>query len=70
MIMHDKMDHAKIASSKFSHKTKHFDGITKLSLFVTNMLVHGHGDLEYVHYGLDLYPFDANYIVGSIAKLL
>ena len=68
--MHDKMDHAKIASPVFSHKTKHLDGFTKLLVSVTGMLAHGHGDVRYAHYGLDLYPHDANYTVGSIAKLL
>ena len=69
-IMHDKMDHAKTASPVFSHKTKHLDGLTKLPLSVTRMLAHGHGDVRYAHYGLDLYPHDANYTVGSFAKLL
>ena len=69
-IMHDKMDHAKTASHVFSHKTKHLDGLTKLPLSVTRMLAHGHGDVRYAHYGLDLYPHDANYTVGSFAKLL
>ena len=69
-IMHEKMDHAKTASPVFSHKTKHLDGLTKLPLSVTGMLAHGHSDVRYVHYGLDLYPHDANYIVGSFAKLL
>ena len=69
-IMHDKMDHAKTASRVFSHKTKHLDGLTKLPLSVTGMLAHGHGDVRYAHYCLDLYPHDANYTVGSFAKLL
>ena len=69
-IMHDKMDHVKTASPIFSHKTKHLDGFMKLPVSVTGMLAHGHGDVRYAHYGLDLYPHDANYIVGSIAKLL
>ena len=69
-IMHDKMDHAKTASLVFSHKTKHLDGFMKLPVSVTGMLAHGHGDVRYAHYGLDLYPHDANYTVGSIAKLL
>ena len=34
------------------------------------MIAHGHGDERYAHYGLDLYPHDANYTVGSFAKLL
>ena len=42
----------------------------KLPVSMTRMLAHGHGDVRYVHYGLDLYPHDANYTVGSIAKLL
>ena len=53
----------------FSHKTKHLDGFTKLLISIFGMLAHGHGDVRYAHYGLDLYPHDANYIVGSIAKL-
>ena len=69
-IIHDKMDHAKTTSPVFSHKMKHLDGLTKLPLFVTGMLAHGDGDVRYVHYGLDLYPHDANYTVGSFAKLL
>ena len=69
-IMHDKMDHTKTASPVFSHKTKHLDGLTKLPLSVTDMLAHGHGDVRYAHYRLDLYPHDANYTVGSFAKLL
>ncbi len=69
-IMHDKMDHAKTASPVFSHKTKHLDGLMKLPVSVTGMLAHGHGDVRYAHYGLDLYSHDSNYTVGSFAKLL
>ena len=67
--MHDKMNHAKIAFPMFSHKTKHLDGITKLPLSVTSMLAHGHDNVRYAHYRLDLYPHDTNYTVGSFAKL-
>ena len=69
-IMHDKMDHAKTASPVFFHKTKHLHGFTKLPIFLTRMLAHGHGDVRYAHYRLNLYPHDANYSIGSIAKLL
>ena len=34
------------------------------------MLAHGHGDVRYMHYKLDLYPHDANYTVELFAKLL
>ena len=42
----------------------------KLPLAVTRMIVHGHGDVRYAHYSLDIYPSDLNHTVGSIAKLL
>ena len=69
-IMHDKMDHSKTASPVLSHKTKHLDGLTKLPISVTRILAHGHGDVRYAHYGLDIYPHDVNYTVGSFARLL
>ena len=68
--MHDKMDHTKSASFVFTYKTMHLDGLMKLPLSVAGMLGHGHGDVKYTHYGLDLYPHDANYTVISFAKLL
>ena len=34
------------------------------------MIAHGHGDVWYAHYGLDIFPSDSNHTVGSIAKLL
>ena len=70
IIMHDKMDHAKTASPVFSYKTKDLDVFTKLPVSVIGMLAYGHGDVRYAHYGLDSYLHDANYTVGSIAKLL
>ena len=42
----------------------------KLPISVTGMLAHGHGDVRYAHYGLDIYPHDVNYTVGSFARLL
>jgi hypothetical protein len=69
-IIHDKMDHAKTASLVFSHKTKQLDGLMKLPVTVTGLLAHGHGDARYAHYGLDIFAHDANYTVGSFAKLL
>jgi hypothetical protein len=69
-IIHDKMDHAKTASPVFSHKTKQLDGLMKLPVAATGMLAHGHGDVRYAHYGLDIFAHDANYTVGLFAKLL
>ena len=42
----------------------------KLPVSVTGMIAHGHGDVRYAHYGLDIFPSDSNHTVGSIAKLL
>jgi hypothetical protein len=69
-IIHDKMDHSKTASPHFSHKNKVTDFLMKLPVAVTGMIAHGHGDVRYAHYGLDIYPSDSNHTVGSIVKLL
>ena len=69
-VMHDKMDHAKTASPVFSHKNKELDGLPKLPVSVIGMIAHGHGNVQYAHYGLDVFPHDLNYTVGSMAKLL
>ena len=68
--MHDKMDHSKTASPALSHKIKHVDGLTRLPISVIGMLAHGHGDVRYAHYGLDIYAHDVNYSVASFAKPL
>ena len=64
------MDHGKIACSCFASKNKDIVMLTKLRLFVTCMMAHGHGDERYAHYALDMYPRDCNHIVGSFARLL
>ena len=69
-IIHDKMDHSKTASPHFSHKSKATDSFMKLPVAVTGMIAHGHGDIRYAHYGLDIFPTDSNHTIGSIAKLL
>jgi hypothetical protein len=69
-IIHDKMDHSKIASPHFSHKNKSTEAFMKLPVLVTGMIAHGHGDIRYAHYALDLYLANLNHTVGSIAKVL
>jgi hypothetical protein len=69
-IIHDKMDHSKTASPHYSHKNKGTDSFMKMPVAVTGMIAHGHGDVRYAHYGLDIFPTDSNHTVGSIAKLL
>jgi hypothetical protein len=41
----------------------------KLHISITGMLVHGHRDVCYDHYGLDLFSHDSNYTIRSFAKL-
>ena len=69
-VMHDKMDHAKTPSPVFSHKSKELDNLVKLPVSVTGMIAHGHGDVRYADYGLDIFSHDSNYTIGSMAKLL
>jgi len=69
-IIYDKMDHSKIASSHYSHKNKGTNSFMKMHVAVRGMIVHGHGDVQYAHYGLDIFSTNLNHIVGSIAKLL
>jgi hypothetical protein len=69
-IIHDKMDHSKTTCPHFSYKNKAVDSFMKLPVAVTGMVAHGHGDVRYAHYGLDIYQSDSNHIVDSIAKLL
>jgi hypothetical protein len=69
-IIHDKMDHSKTTSPHFPQKNKSTEAFMKLPVSMTGMIAHGHGDIQYAHYALDLYPANSNHIVGSIAKVL
>ena len=69
-IIHDKMDHSKTASLHFSHKSKAIDSFMKMPIAITGMIAHGHSDVRYAHYGLDIFPTNSNHTVGSIARLL
>jgi hypothetical protein len=64
------MDHSRTAFPHFSYKNKAVDSFMKLPVTVTRMITHGHRDVQYAYYGLDIYPSNLNHIVGSIAKLL
>jgi hypothetical protein len=43
-VIHDKMDHAKIASSSLQVVNKMIYGLGKLPITLTSMISHGHGD--------------------------
>lgn len=69
-IMYDKIDHLKIVTPVFFHKTKTLDGLMRLLVSITSMRTHGHGDVWYAHYGLDMFAHDVNYTMGLFLKLL
>jgi hypothetical protein len=69
-IIHDKMDHAKTASPCFASKTKSTDSFIRLPAAMTGMIAHGHGDVKFAYFSLDLYPGDSNHTISSVAKLL
>ena len=64
------MDHLKTSSPHFSHKNKHMDSFMKLPISVTKLIIHGHSDVRYAHYRLDIFPSDSNHTMSSIEKLL
>ena len=66
-IIHDKMDHSKTTSPHFFHKSKSVDSFIKLPVSAIGMIAHGHGNLRYAHYGLDIYKMNSNDTMGSIA---
>ena len=70
IVMHNKMDHAKTTSPVFSHKSKELESLVKLLVSMTGMIAHKHGDKHYAHNELDIFPYDSNYTIGLMAKLL
>jgi len=42
----------------------------KMPIAVTGIIAHGHGNIWYAYYGLDIFSIDSNHTVGSIARLL
>ena len=69
-IIHDKMDYGKTALPVFAHKNKRVDKYERFPISIAGMIAHGHSDVNYAHYVLDMYPSDANFTVTSIMKLL
>ena len=37
---------------------------------IAEMIAHGHDNVKYAHYALDLYLADSNHAIGSFAKFL
>jgi hypothetical protein len=47
-IIHDKMDHVKIALPRLQVANKIICGLRQLPIVLTGMIAHGHGDERYV----------------------
>ena len=69
-IIHIKVDHAKMASPCFASKIKNTNSYMRLSIAMIGMIVHGHGDVTFVYFSLNMYLGDSNQTIGSVAKLL
>ena len=69
-IIHDKMDYGKTTLPVFAHKNKRVDKYERFPISIAGMIAHGHSDVNYAHYVLDMYPSDANFTITSIMKLL
>ena len=69
-IIQDKMDHTKPVIPQMQRFTKTTSGLGQISISVTGMLTHGHGDGAYAHYSTIFWPRDSNFIISSICQVL
>jgi hypothetical protein len=68
-IIHDKMDHAKIALPRLQMCNKMIFGLGNLSITLMGMIAHGHGDEKYAQYFNEFWPNNPNFIIGSLLQL-
>ena len=45
------------------------NGLSIPRVGITSMIAHGHGNVKFIHYALDLYLTDSNHTIGSFARL-
>ncbi len=69
-IIHNKMDHLKIALPRLQVKNKMVVGLGQLLIMLIGMIVHGHGDEVFAQYSNELWPNDLNFTIGSLLRLL
>jgi hypothetical protein len=65
MIIHDKMDHAKIAFPRLQVCNKMISSIGQLPITLTGVITHGHGDEKYSQYSNELWSNDPNFTIGQ-----
>ncbi len=68
-VIHDKMNHSKIALPWFQVKNKMVFGLVWLLMTLIGMIVHGHGDEAFVQYYNELWPNYPNFTIGTILCL-
>jgi hypothetical protein len=68
-VIHDKMDHPKIAFPKFQVTNKMIYGLGQLPITLIGMITHGHGDEKYALDFNELWPNDPNFTIGSLLCL-
>jgi hypothetical protein len=68
-VIHDKMDHAKIALPKFQVTNKMIYGLRQLPITLIGMITHGHGDERHVLDFNELWLSDPNFTVMSLLRL-
>jgi hypothetical protein len=63
----------------FHDVLENIDSLTMVNLYIDfnhsglalqRMIAHGHNDVKFAYYALDLYPTESNHILGSFARLL
>jgi hypothetical protein len=69
-IIHDKMDHAKVALPRLQVCSKMIFGFGQLLVTLTSMIAHGHKDEIYAQYFNELWPNDPNFTIGSLLWFL
>ncbi len=67
-IIHDKIDHAKIALPKLQVYNKMIFGLGQLPITLMSMIVHGNE--RYAQYSNELWPNDPNFTIGSLLWFL
>jgi hypothetical protein len=68
-VIHDKMDHSKIALFQLQVKNKMVFELRQLLMTLIGMIIHGHRDKAFVQYFNELWPNDLNFMIGSLLCL-
>ena len=69
-IIHDNMNTRKSCILRLSTPTKAIANVGQIPMSLIGILIHGHGDGTYAHYGTTLWPSDSNYFISSLCCVL